>query len=93
MANSEKYADSDQLFITDPTRKNKSMMDDGWGEIIGSWLEEDLRLRRKLRRTAKAIHEQLKPLGFLAPIEQFVYTFLNGKAALRRNELPSCRSS
>ncbi|MGM0209065.1 hypothetical protein IGI96_003589 [Enterococcus sp. DIV0421] len=21
------------------------MMDDGWGEIIGSWLEEDLRLR------------------------------------------------
>ncbi|WP_438785462.1 IS21 family transposase [Enterococcus sp. DIV0421] len=60
----KKYADSDQLFITDPTRKNKSMMDDGWGEIIGSWLEEDLRLRRKLRRTAKAIYEQLKPLGF-----------------------------
>lgn len=60
----KKYADSDQLFITDPTRKNKSMMDDGWGEIIGSWLEEDLRLRRKLRRTVKAIHEQLKPLGF-----------------------------
>lgn len=60
----KKYADSDQLFITDPTRKNKSMMDDGWGEIIGRWLEEVLRLRRKLRRTAKAIHEQLKPLGF-----------------------------
>lgn len=58
------------------------MMDDGWGEIIGSWLEEDLRLRRKLRRTAKAIHEQLKPLGFLAPIEQFVYTFLNGKSSV-----------
>jgi len=60
----KKYADEAHLGTVEPIRKNKSMMDDGFGEIIGGWLEEDLRLRRKLRRTSKAIYEQLKPLGF-----------------------------
>ena len=63
------------------------MMDDGWGEIIGSWLEEDLRLRRKLRRTAKAIHEQLKPLGFLALSNSLCIHFSMEKAALRRERI------
>ncbi|EME8256802.1 MULTISPECIES: hypothetical protein [Enterococcus] len=39
------------------------MMGDGWEEIIGSWLEEDLNVRKKLRRTSKPIYSELKPLG------------------------------
>jgi transposase len=60
----KKYADEAHLATVEPIRKKKSMMDEGWGEIIGCWLEEDLRLRRKLRRTSQAIYDQLKRLGF-----------------------------
>lgn len=60
----KKYADDETVFTENPIRKNKSMRDDGWGEIIGSWLEEDLKLHKKLRRTSKAIYLELKPLGF-----------------------------
>lgn len=31
----KKYADSDQLFITDPIRKNKSMMDGEKLSVVG----------------------------------------------------------
>lgn len=68
------------------------MMDDGWGEVIGSLLEEDLRLRRKLRKTAKAIYEQLKPLFPLLLSNSLRLYFLMEKTALRRNELQNCRS-
>ncbi|GBF12246.1 integrase core domain protein [Tepidibacillus sp. HK-1] len=36
------------------------MYENGYGEIVDYWLEEDMRLRKKERRTRKKIYEQLR---------------------------------
>lgn len=35
------------------------MYDERWGELVSDWLEEDLRLKKKLRRTNKQIYQEL----------------------------------
>ncbi len=35
------------------------MYEEHWGEMVSDWLEEDLRLKKKLRRTNKQIYEEL----------------------------------
>ncbi|RBR34873.1 hypothetical protein EB06_00274 [Enterococcus cecorum] len=40
------------------------MYEEKWGEIVSDWLFEDLKLRKKLRRTKKQIFEELKEMGF-----------------------------
>ncbi|MEB2302402.1 hypothetical protein LAV72_22615 [Lysinibacillus xylanilyticus] len=60
----KKYSDEDQLPEV-KTRRKKGMMYDGkWGEIVGDWLEEDAKLKKKLRRTTKQIYEGLIKLEF-----------------------------
>ncbi|MCM3800513.1 IS21 family transposase, partial [Caldibacillus thermoamylovorans] len=45
--------------------KKKGMMyEEKWGVIVSDWLFEDLKLRKKLRRTKKQIFEELKEMGF-----------------------------
>ncbi|MDQ7861086.1 hypothetical protein RCO48_08730 [Peribacillus frigoritolerans] len=36
------------------------MVEDGYGEIVDDWLEEDFKLKKKERRTNKIIFEQLQ---------------------------------
>jgi len=43
------------------------MYDEGWGDIVSLWLEEDYRLPKKKRRSNKNFLELLKGLGFLGP--------------------------
>jgi len=40
------------------------MYDEGWGDIVSLWLEEDYRLTKKKRRTNKNYYKSLKDLGF-----------------------------
>lgn len=55
-----KYADEEISYQERPTRKRKSPVMGPYMEIVDAWLEEDLRMPRKQRRTAKAIYNQLK---------------------------------
>ncbi|MCP8971382.1 IS21 family transposase [Ectobacillus ponti] len=56
----KKYADG-SVQPKDVQKKKRGMMyEEGYGEIVDDWLEEDAKLRRKERRTAKRIFEQLK---------------------------------
>lgn len=41
------------------------MYDEHWGEIVVDWLEEDAKLKRKLRRPNKPMHEDLCDLRFV----------------------------
>lgn len=60
----KKYADEDQLPV-EKKRKKSGMMHEGrWGEIVGDWLWEDQKLKRKQRRTNKMIFTNLKDRGF-----------------------------
>lgn len=60
----KKYGDGDQL-PQEKTHLKKGMMYDGkWGEIVVDWLEEDLKLKKKLRRKNKKIFEDLVKEGF-----------------------------
>lgn len=60
----KKYADVDQI----PKEKNKNrkgmMYEKKWGEIISDWLLEDLKLKRKSRRTNKQLFESLQKMEF-----------------------------
>jgi len=60
-ATAMKYADSPPP-AADPSRqrRKKRVMLDTHIEIIQAWLEEDLLVHRKQRRTATAIYNQLK---------------------------------
>lgn len=56
----KKYADEED-FQQDLSFKKKGMMyEERFGEIVNYWLEEDMKLKRKDRRTNKKIYEQLK---------------------------------
>lgn len=60
----KKYGDENQVPKI-KTKKRKGMMyGSEWGEIVGDWLEEDAREKRKHRRTNKQMHKDLVKLGF-----------------------------
>ncbi|AYE53799.1 IS21 family transposase (plasmid) [Priestia megaterium NCT-2] len=61
----KKYADGDVPTGKIGYRKSGMMVEDGYGEIIDDWLEEDLKVKKKERRTNKVLFEQLqKEHGF-----------------------------
>jgi transposase len=56
----KKYADGDNLEKSLTFSKRGMMYEDGYGEIVDYWLDEDMKLKRKERRTNKKIFEQLR---------------------------------
>lgn len=56
----KKYADGEVPLQSLPVSKRGMMYDSEFGEIVDCWLEEDLKLKKKDRRTNKKIHEDLK---------------------------------
>ncbi|MGY4111350.1 transposase [Aeribacillus sp. SP014] len=56
----KKYADGESFEETLTFRKRGMMYEEGYGEIVDYWLEEDMKLKRKERRTNKKIYEQLR---------------------------------
>lgn len=61
----KKYADGEVPNGTLRVNKRGMMYDEGFGEIVDFWLEEDMKLNRKDRRNNKNIYEQLvKEHGF-----------------------------
>ncbi|TCK08006.1 UNVERIFIED_ORG: transposase [Anoxybacillus amylolyticus] len=56
----KKYADGDISVRQKMKRKRGMMEEEGYGQIIDDWLEEDAKLPRKQRRTSKKMYEQLK---------------------------------
>ncbi|WJY26407.1 IS21 family transposase [Sporosarcina trichiuri] len=60
----KKYADDNQLPEVKIKKRRGMMYESKWGEIVGDWLEEDAREKRKSRRTNKQMHQELVELGF-----------------------------
>lgn len=60
----KKYADGDQLPKEKERKKSGMMYTEKWGEIVGDWLWEDQKLKKKDRRTNKGIFSDLQKLGF-----------------------------
>jgi transposase len=56
----KKYADGNVRSKEIEQKKRGMMYEEGYGEIVDDWLEEDLKLKRKERRTSKRIFQQLK---------------------------------
>ncbi|WP_079707632.1 IS21 family transposase [Paraliobacillus ryukyuensis] len=56
----KKYADGEVSQESLSSSKKGMMYDEGYGEIVDYWLEEDMKLKRKDRRTNKNMFEQLK---------------------------------
>jgi transposase len=56
----KKYADGESFEETLKFTKRGMMYEDGFGEIVDFWLEEDMKLKRKDRRTNKKIFEDLR---------------------------------
>lgn len=60
----KKYADIEQIPAENTKIKTGMMYEGEWGEIISDWLCEDLKLKRKSRRTNITMHKDLKEMGF-----------------------------
>lgn len=60
----KRYADEDQLPEEKERKKSGMMYTEKWGEIVGDWLWEDQKLKKKDRRTNKGIFSALQQLGF-----------------------------
>ncbi len=60
----KKYADGDIDLTQNPKRKCKRPVMGTYEHVVDAWLEEDLRIPKKQRRSAKAIYKQLLELGF-----------------------------
>ncbi len=60
----KKYADEEQRPQEKMVIRRGMMYEEKWGEIVSDWLFEDSKLRRKQRRTSKAIFLALKEIGF-----------------------------
>lgn len=61
----KKYADGESFEETLKFTRRGMMYEEGFGEIVDDWLEEDMKLKRKERRTSKKIYEDLRDnLGF-----------------------------
>ncbi|WP_139367992.1 IS21 family transposase [Priestia abyssalis] len=56
----KKYADGEVPYQTLTFNKRGMMYEEGFGEIIDYWLEEDIKLKKKDRRTNKKMFEQLR---------------------------------
>lgn len=56
----KKYADGEVPLEPLPSSKKGMMYEEGFGEIVDYWLEEDMKLKRKDRRTNKNMFEQLE---------------------------------
>ncbi len=56
----KKYADGEILEAEPNFSKNGMMYEEGYGEIVDFWLEEDMKLKRKGRRKNKKIYEMLR---------------------------------
>lgn len=56
----KKYADGEVPLESIPSSKKGMMYEGEYGEIVDYWLEEDMKLKRKDRRTSKKIFEDLK---------------------------------
>lgn len=61
----KKYADGEENPQPIIKKRTGMMYTEKWGEIVSSWLEEDNRMRKKLRRSRKQLFEELKELGYL----------------------------
>ena len=60
----KKYADEDQLPVEKERKKSGMMYEEKWGEIVGDWLWEDQKLKKKDRRTNKGIFSALQEMDF-----------------------------
>ncbi|QNK89132.1 IS21 family transposase [Sporosarcina sp. resist] len=60
----KKYADEDDLPVEIERKKSGMMYEQKWGEIVGDWLWEDQKLKRKERRNNKGIFSALQEMGF-----------------------------
>jgi len=60
----KKYADEDQLPVERERKKTGMMYEEKWGEIVGDWLWEDQKLKRKDRRTNIGIFSALQEMDF-----------------------------
>ncbi|WP_050613345.1 IS21 family transposase, partial [Bacillus testis] len=60
----KKYADKDQVPTSKIQSKKGMMYEERWGEMVCDWLEEDARLKKKLRRTNKQLFQELLKYGF-----------------------------
>lgn len=56
----KRYADGEVPLERLPSNKNGMMYQEGYGEIVDYWIEEDMKLKHKDRRTSKRIYEQLR---------------------------------
>lgn len=56
----KKYADGEVPLETLLLNKRGMMYEEGYGEIVDCWIEEDMKLKKKERRTSKKMFEQLK---------------------------------
>ncbi|KGR86236.1 MULTISPECIES: IS21 family transposase [Ureibacillus] len=77
----KKYGDGDQLPQEKTFLKKRMMYEERWGEIVLDWLEEDSKVKKKLRRTNKQMHEELVALGFPGSYRTVCDFIVNCKAA------------
>lgn len=81
----KKYADSNQI-PTECVKSKKGMMyEEKWGEIVSDWLLEDLRLKKKSRRTNKNIFSCLKEMEFpgsYRTVCNFIQEWRDGRSLL-----------
>lgn len=56
----KKYADGDIPTESLTFSKRGMMYEEGYGEIVDCWIEEDMKLKKKDRRTNKKIYDQLQ---------------------------------
>ena len=82
----KKYGDDDQLPKEKKYTKKGMMYEEKWGEIVIDWLEEDLKLKKKLHRTNKKIVEDLKKMGFKGS-DRTVYNFIQEWRATEDDEV------
>lgn len=82
----KKYADNEQI-PTEKTKAKTGMMYDGdWGEIVSDWLCEDLKLKRKSRRTNISMYKELKKMGFPGSYRTVCHFIKEGREGRERPE-------
>src|SRR5690554_6593905 len=77
----KKYADNNIEIQNTPTQQREKPVIGPYLQLIKAWLEEDLRMPKKQRRTAAAIYRQLKKC-----------TDFNGSRSEERRVGKECRS-
>src|SRR5699024_9221544 len=80
----KKYADGEQI-PKENIKKKGMMYEEEWGEIVSDWLLEDQKLKRKSRRTNKALFQTLKEMSFpgsYRTVCQFVQEWRENRTSL-----------